>query len=66
MLFSWVSRRDRLVQSVLQTVSRALWVGDVSDTALPQGAAGIGGDTASFWAGTAYLALVWEWIGRCQ
>lgn len=64
MLFSWVSRQDRLVQSVLQCVSTALWVRDVSDMALPQGAAGAGADGASFWAGTTYLALVWGWWGN--
>lgn len=66
MLSSWVSRQDRLVQSVLQSVSTALWVRDVSGMALPQGAAGAGDDTASFWAGTTSLALVWGWMGKCQ
>lgn len=33
-LFFWVNRQDRLVQSVLQPLSTALWVRDVSDRAL--------------------------------
>lgn len=60
MLFFWVKRQDRLVQSVLQPLSTALWVRDASDRALFQGAAGAGVHTATFWAEAAGLVVDWE------
>lgn len=60
MLFFWVNRQDRLVQSVLQPLSTALWARDGSDRVLFQGAAGAGVDRATFWAGAAGLVLHWE------
>lgn len=41
-LFFRVNRQDRLVQSVQQPVSTALWVRDESDRVLFQGTAGAG------------------------
>lgn len=50
-LFFWVNRQDRLVQSVQQPVSTALWVRDESDRVLFQGTAGAGVHAATSRAG---------------